>query len=88
MAEPPLGPKRVRDQAIAAGYTTEVQHGAKDGSQAWSVISKKENRGFAALWTQLDGSGVKSVGLFTWGPGQGATSIKLADLRKWLAQPS
>ena len=83
----PVGPRRIFDQAVEAGFEAKVEHGEKDGAEAWSVAGTKDDRGFAGLWTKAPGAGVKSIGLYTWSSSVGAQAVKLADLRNWLVRP-
>lgn len=84
----PLGPKRVLEQATAAGFEVAQESASSpEAGTFWVIRGSKDARSFYALWSKpvSDKAGVKAVGIWTVAGGV-VTPIKLTDLRTWLAK--
>jgi hypothetical protein len=77
----PVGPRRVYDQAVAAGFEVAINTGSGNDSTAWTVIGNKNGMHFSGLWNQARASGVKNIGLWTWNSGEDVRKVSLTELR-------
>lgn len=81
----PIGPRKVLQQALEAGFEASVEAGENGSATAWLVTGQKDDHGFSALWSQASPeAGVRSLGIFAWGADRTATPLKLTELRTWL----